>query len=151
MELRLESTYSVPLYHKNFEMDYNAIFRVAATETVKVPGGHATTLRAHISKWKRPAFHLNAFSELLENLTVSEDISAPNILFDFSDQTIPVILTNTTNSAITIYKNTTLGSSEFVLDEIIITVSRPLLAPSVPPVAGLVQKWTDSSNMICKQ
>ena len=146
MELKLESTHSVPLYHKNFEIDHNAIFRVVATETINVPAGHATILPAHIPNWKRPPFHLNAVFEPLEKFNMSEDISAPNILFDFSDDTIPVIMTNTTDSEITIYKNTTLGSSEFVSDEIINNVSRPLPAPSVPPAEGSVQNRTDSSK-----
>ena len=77
---------------------------------------------------------------------MSEDISAPNKLCDFSDDTIPVILTNTTDSETTIYKNTPLGSSELVSDEIINNVSRPLLAPSAPPAAGSVQNRTESSK-----
>ena len=77
---------------------------------------------------------------------MSEDISAPNILFDFSDEMIPVIMTNTTDSEFTIFKNTTLGSSELVSDEFINNVSRQLLAPSAPPAAGSVQNWTDSSR-----
>ena len=136
MELKLDSTHSVPLYHKNFEIDHNAIFRVVATETINIPAGHATILPAHIPNWKRPPFHLNAVFEPLEKFTMSENISAPNILFDFSDEMIPVIMTNTTDSEITIYKNTTLGSSEFVSDDIINNVSRPLPAPSESPAAG---------------
>ena len=146
MELKLDSTHSVPLYHKNFEIDHNAIFRVAATETIKVPAGHATIPPAHIPNWMRPRFHLKAVFELLEKFAMSEDISAPNILFDFSDEMIPVIMTNTTDSEITIYKNTTLGSSQLVFDEIINNFSRPLLAPSAPPAAGSVQNRTDSSR-----
>ena len=111
-ELKLDSPHSIPLYHKNFEIDKNAIFRVVATETIKVPAGHATILPAHIPNWKKLPFHLNAVFEPLGNFTLSGDISASNIPFDFSDKTIPVILTNKTDSEITIYKNTTLGSSE---------------------------------------
>ena len=146
MELKLDSTHAVPLYHKNFESDHNAIFRVVATETIKVPSGHATILPAHIPNWKRPFFHLNAVFEPLEKFTMSEDISAPNILFDFSDEMIPVIMTNTTDSEITIFKITTLGSSELVSDEIINFVSRPLLASSAPPAAGSVQNRIESSR-----
>ena len=81
MELKLDSTLSVPLYCKNFEIDHNAIFRVVATETIKVPAGHATNLPAHIPNWKRPPFHLNAVFEPLEKFTMSEEISALNIFF----------------------------------------------------------------------
>ena len=77
---------------------------------------------------------------------MSEDNSVPNILFDFSDGMIPVILINTTDSEITIYKNTTLGSSELVSDEIINNVSHPLVAPSASPAAGSVHSRTDSSK-----
>ena len=34
MESKLDSTHSVPIYHKNFEIDHIAIFRVVATETI---------------------------------------------------------------------------------------------------------------------
>ena len=128
MELKLASTHSVTLYHKNFEIDHNAISRVVVIATIKVPADHATITPAHIPNWKRPPFHLTAAFEPKEKFTMSEDISAPNILFDVSDQTIPVILTSTTDSEITIYKNTTIGSLELVSDEIINNVSRPLLA-----------------------
>ena len=33
-ELKLDSPHSIPFYHKNFEIDKNAIFRVVATETI---------------------------------------------------------------------------------------------------------------------
>ena len=36
LELKLDSTLSVSLYHDSFEIDDNAIFRVVATETIKV-------------------------------------------------------------------------------------------------------------------
>ena len=146
MELKLDSTHSVPLYHKNFDIGHNAIFGVVETETIKVPAGHAIILPAHIPNWKRPPFHLYAVFEPLEKFTMSEDVSAPNILFDFSDEMIPVIMTNTTDSEITIFKNATLESSEVISDEIISNVSRPLLAPSAPPAAGSVQNRTDSSR-----
>ena len=97
MELKLDSTHSVPLCHKKFEIGHNAIFRVVATDTINVPAGHAAILRAHIPNWKRPLFHLNAVFEPLEKVTMSENISAPKTLFDFSDESIPVILTNTTD------------------------------------------------------
>ena len=151
MELKLDSTHSVPLYHKNFEIDHNAIFRVVATETINVPAGHATILPAHIPNWKRPLFHLNAVFEPLEKFTLSEDISAPNILFDFSDKVIPVNLTNTTDSDVTIYKNTTLGSSELVSEETINNVSRPLLAPSAPPASRSVNIGQTTRKMIWRQ
>ena len=53
-ELKMDSSHSVPLYHKHFEVNRNAIFRVFATETTNVPAGHATNLPVHIPNWKRP-------------------------------------------------------------------------------------------------
>ena len=145
-ELKLYSPHSIPLYHKNFEIDKNAIFRVVATETIKVPAGHATILPAHIPNWKNLPFHLNAVFEPLGKFTLSGDISASSIPFDFSDKTIPLILTNKTDSEITIYKNTTLGSSELLSDDIVNNVSRPLIAHWAAPDAGWIQKRKEYSK-----
>ena len=111
-----------------------------------MPAGHATILPAHIPKWKKLPFHLNAVFEPLGKFTLSGDISASNIPFDFSDKTIPVILTNKTDSEITIYKNTTLGSSELLSDDIVNNVSRPLIARWAAPDAGWIQKRKEYSK-----
>ena len=62
MELGLYSTHSMPLYHKQFDYDTGAFFRVKATEIILVPGG-TKNLRAHIQNWARSPIHLTAFFE----------------------------------------------------------------------------------------
>ena len=86
------------------------------------------------------------FSNLWENSLLAETFQLPTYLFDFSDKTIPVILTNKTDSEIRIYKNTTLGSSELLSDDIVNNVSRPLIARWAAPDAGWIPKPKEYSK-----
>ena len=134
MKLRLDSTQSVPMYHKTFELTSNAVFRVIATETIMVPAGHAKILPAHIPDWKKPPIPLNAIFEPLEKFNSTREVVAPNILFNYSEETIPIVFNNTASSDITIYKNTTLESSEIVSEDCLNNVSQsPLPRPSQKP------------------
>ena len=108
MELKLDCGNSVPLYHKKFE-DYgvDTIFRVVASETLSVPPGHVTLIPDHIPSFKRPPIPLCELSE-------TNELSAPNVLFDLSEEIIPIAIDNRTENDITFYKDTTLGFSEIV-------------------------------------
>ena len=115
MELKLDSGNSVPLYHKKFD-DYgvDTIFRVVASETLSVPSGHVTLIPAHIPSFKCPPIPLCAVFEPKEKFDETNELSAPNVLFDLSDEIIPIAIDNRTENDITIYKDTTLGFSEIV-------------------------------------
>ena len=131
MELRLDPTHSVSMYHKKFEYYANTVFRVVATENTLVPAGHTKVLPAHIPQWKRPPTTLHAIFEPQDRFSPTEDISAPNILFNFSDEVIPIAIENKTAMDKTIYKNTTLGFSEIVSDETLQNARNPQEAPPV--------------------
>ena len=134
MKLRLDSTQCVRMYHKTFDLTSNAVFRVIATETIMVPAGHAKLLPAHIPDWKKPPIPLNAIFEPLEKFNSTRDVVAPNILFNYSEETIPIVFNNTASSDITIYKNTTLGTSEIVSEDCLNNVSQsPSPRPSQKP------------------
>ena len=115
MELKLDSGNSVPLYHKKFD-DYgvDSIFRVFASETLSVPPGHVTLIPAHIPSFKCPPIPLCAGFEPKEKFDETNELSASNVLFDLSEEIIPIAIDNCTENDITIYKDTTLGFSEIV-------------------------------------
>ena len=69
---------------------------------------------AHIPGWKRPPIELAAVFEPHERFKVDKEVSAEHVLFNFAEETIPVMVTNTGDEAVTIHKNTTLGQSELV-------------------------------------
>ena len=141
MELQLDSTTSVPMYHKSFEYNDDTVFRVVATETLSVPAGHIKVIPAHIPSWKRPPIQLCALFEPKEKF-VTENISAPNILFNLSEETIPIAIDNKTDNEITIYKDTTLGFSEIVPQAVINSItnipSSSKLVPMKPNKYDLV-------------
>ena len=116
MELRLDPSHSVRMYHKTFDYHTNTAFRVVATETTLVPAGHTKILPAHIPNWKRPPVTLNAVFEPQSKFSTENQFSVPNILFNYSEEVIPIALENKADTDVTIYKNTTLGFSEVIPD-----------------------------------
>ena len=66
---------------------------------------------AHISGWKRPPKELAAVFEPHERFKVDKEVNADYILFNFAEETIPEMVTNTGDEAVMIHKNTTLGQS----------------------------------------
>ena len=124
MELKLDSGNAVPLYHKQFN-DYgvDTIFRVVASETLSVPSGHVTIIPAYIPSFKRPPVQLCAVFEPKEKFDESNELSAPNVLFDLTEEVIPVAIDNRTDNDVTIYKDTTLGFSEIVPPAVLNSIS----------------------------
>ena len=57
-------------------------------------------------------------------------MSAPNVLFDFTEEVIPIAIDNKTEEQVTIYENTTLGFSEIVPEAVIKNNSK---LPKSPP------------------
>ena len=106
MELKLDSGNSVPLYHKKFdEYGVDTIFRVVASETLSVASGHVTLIPAHIPSFKCPPIPLCAVFAPKEKFDETNELSAPNVLFDLSDEIIPIAIDNRTENDITIYKD----------------------------------------------
>ena len=130
MKLKLDSNSFVPLYHKQFEYGHDDIFRVISTETLSVRPGHTRIISAHIPNWKRPPIQVCPLFEPRDKFEPNNEVSAPNVLFDFTEEVIPIAIDNKTEEEITIYKNTTLGFSEFVPEAVINNISK--LPKSLP-------------------
>ena len=131
MKLKLDSNSFVPLYHKQFEYDHDNVCRVISTETLSVPPGHTRIIPAHIPNWKRPPIQVCALFEPRDKFEPKNDVSAQNVLFDFTEEVIPIAIDNKTEEEITIYKNTTLGFSEIVPETVINNISKlPKLLPA---------------------
>ena len=132
MKLKLDSNSFVPLYHEQFDYGIDNVFRVISTETLSVPPGHSRIIPAHIPNWKRPPIQVCAPFEPRDKFESNNEVSAPNVLFDLTEEVIPIAIDNKTEEEITIYKNTTLGFSEIVQEAVINNISKlpkPLPAP----------------------
>ena len=114
MELRLNPSHSVRMYHKTFDYHTNTVFRFVATETILLPAGHAKILPAHIPNWRRPPVTLNAVFEPQSKFLTENEFFVPNILFNYSEEVIPIALEKKADTDVTIYKNTTFGFSEVI-------------------------------------
>ena len=99
------------------------MFRVAATETIRVPANRAKILQADITKWKGLPLYLNAVSEPLKIFQANQDVSIPNTGFDVSEEVIPVVFNNMTGYDVTVDKNT-LRSSEVVKDHFLSIITQ---------------------------
>ena len=122
--MKLDSHSSVPLYHKKFDYGNDNIFRVISTETLSVPPGHTRIIPAHIPNWKRPPIQVCALFEPRDKFESNNEVSAPNVFFDLTEEVIPIAIDNKTEEEITIYKNATLGFSEIVPEAVINIVSK---------------------------
>ena len=111
MKLLLESHSFVPLYHKQFDYAHDNVFRVISTETLSVPLGNTRTIPAHIPNWKRPPIQVCALFEPKDKFEPNHELSVPNVLFDLTEEGIPVAF-DKNEDEITIYKNTTFRFSE---------------------------------------
>ena len=116
MELRLDPSHSVRMYQKTFDYHTKTVFRVVATETTLIPAGHTKILPAHIPNWKRPPITRNAVFEPQSKFSTENEFFVPNILFNYSEEVIPIALGNKADTDVTIYKNTTLGFCEVIPD-----------------------------------
>ena len=129
-KLQIGSNSFVPLYHKQYDYGHDNVFRVISTETLSVPPGHTRNILAHIPNWKRPPIQVCALFEPKDKFEPKNEVSAPNVLFDLTEQAIPKAIDNKTEEEITIYKNTTLGFSEIIPEAVINNISK--LPKSLP-------------------
>ena len=73
-----------------------------------------------------------ALFEHRDKFEPNNEVSAPNVRFEFTEEVIPIAITNETEEEITIYKNTTLGFSKIVPEAVINNtwkLPKPLPAP----------------------
>ena len=124
MKLKPDAHSFVPLYQKQFDYGNDNVFRVISTETRSVPPGRTRIIPAHKPNWKRPPIQVCALFEPKDKFEPDNDVSAPNVLFDLTEEIIPIAIDNKTEEEITIYKNTTLGLSELVREALINNISK---------------------------
>ena len=132
VKLKLGSNCFVPLYHKQFEYGHDNVFRVIATETLSVPPGHTRISLSHIPNWKRPPIQVCALFQPKDKFEPNNEVSAPNVHFDLTEEVIPIAIDYKTEVKIKIYKNTTIRYSEIVPEAVINNISKlpkPLPAP----------------------
>ena len=112
MKLKLDSNSFDPLYPKKFDYGHDKVFFVISTETLSVPRGHTRIIPAHIPNWKRPPIQVCALFEPKDKFEPNNEMSAPNVYFDWTEEVFPIAIKNKTEE-ITIYKNRTLGFPKF--------------------------------------
>ena len=112
--IQLNDNTQVPLYHSKNDVESSSVFRVVTTNTVSVPAGYTMVVPAHIPDWKRPLEEMDALFEPSSRFDEAKDSSAPCILFNFAEETIPVRIQNSRDETLTLHKHTTLGTSEII-------------------------------------
>ena len=116
-ELLICDSASVPLYHKKFDIPFNKVFCVVSQDTISIPSGHSAVVPAFIPDWKRPPIALAALFKPNEQFNGDKALTAPDMLFNYSEDVIPVIVENSGVEPVTLNKDTTLGVSEIVPKE----------------------------------
>ena len=112
-KLRVNDDTFVTLYHKVYTIQTDQVFRVVSTDNVWIPAGHSMIISAHIPGWKRPPIELAPVFEPLERFKVNKEVSADQVLFNFAEETIPVMVTNTGDEEDMIYKDSTLDNLNY--------------------------------------
>ena len=105
--------------HKEFDYGDDNVFRIISTETLSVPPGHTRIIPAHKLNGKRPPIQVCALFEPKDKFEPNNEVSAPNVFLDLTEEVIPIAIDNKTEEEITIYKNTTLGFSAIVPEAVI--------------------------------
>ena len=116
-KLLICDTVSVPLYHKKFEIPHNKVFRVVSQETISILSDHSAVVTAFIPAWKQPPIALAALFEPNGRFNGDKALTAPKMLFNYSEDVIAVVIENSGDEPVTLYKDTTLGTSEIVPKE----------------------------------
>ena len=104
----------VPQYHCKHDVEISSVFREVTAETVSVPAGYTMVVPAHIPDWKRPLEEMDALFEPSYRFVETKDGSAPCILFNFAEETVPVRIQNSGDETLTLYKHTTFDTSEII-------------------------------------
>ena len=74
-----------------------------------MPSGHTAVVPAFIPEWKRPPIAVAALFEPNGRFNGDKTLTAPDMLFNYSEDVIPVVVENSGDEPVTLYKDTTLG------------------------------------------
>ena len=105
-KLLICDTISVPFYHKNFEIPYNKLFRVVPQDTISIPSGHSAVVPAFIPAWKRPPIAFTTLFKANGRFNGDKALTDPEMLFNYSEDVIPVVIENSGDEPVTLYKDT---------------------------------------------
>ena len=114
----------VPLYRQQFSFDEKQIYRVVELEKVLIPPQHVMIVPGTISGWKSPPVARFALFQSHERFIENENQIAQDALFSFEKGIVPITIANTNDEVLTIYKDTTLGSSQLISDRLIQEVNQ---------------------------
>ena len=117
--MQVDKNTLVPPYRKQFSFDEKQVHRVVALEKVSIPPQHVTIVPGTIPGSKLPPVARVASFEPHERFINNENQIAQDALFSFEKGIVPITTANTNHEVLTIYKNTTLGSSQLVSDRLI--------------------------------
>ena len=88
-------------------------------DKVSIPPQHIMIVPGTIPGWKAPSVARVVLFEPHERFIDSENKIAQDALFKFEKGIVPITIANTNDEVLTIYKDTTLGSSQLVSDRLI--------------------------------
>ena len=111
--------YWSPPYRKQFSFDEKQVYRVVALEKVSLPPQHVMIVSGTFPGWKAPPVARVVLFEPHERFIDNENQIAQDALFSFEKRIVSITLANTNDEVLTIYKDTTLGSSQLVSDRLI--------------------------------
>ena len=90
-----------------------------ALEKVSIPPQHVMIVPGTIPGWKAPPVARVALFEPHKRFIDNENQIAQDALFSFEKGIVPITIANTNDGVLTIYKDTTFGSSQLVSDRLI--------------------------------
>ena len=118
-KLQIERNIMVPLYRKQFLFEEKQVYRVVELEKVSIPPQHVMIVPDAFPGWKAPPVARVALFEPHECFIDNEKQKAQDALFSFEKGIVPITIANINDQLLTIYKDTTLGSSQLVSDRLI--------------------------------
>ena len=117
-KLKIDRNIMVPLHRKQFSFDEKHVYRLVALEKVSIPPQHVMIVPGTIPVWKAPPVARVAWFEPHERFIDNENQIAQDALFSYEKGIVPITIANTKDKVLTVYKNTTLGSSQLVSDRL---------------------------------
>ena len=103
-KLMICDSVAIRFYYKKFEIPLNKVFLVVSQETISIPSGHSAVVPAFISECKRPSIALTALFEPNGRFNGNKALTAPDMLFNYSDEVISVVIENSDDGFVTCTK-----------------------------------------------
>ena len=123
-KLKIDRNTLVPFYRKQFSFNEKQVYRVVALDKVSAPPQHVMIVPGTFPGWKAPPIPRVSLFEPHERFIDNENQIAQDALFSFEKGIVPITIASINDEVLTIYKNTTLGSSQLVSDRLIQQVNQ---------------------------